>query len=101
MGLSLHNSVAVCEGFLGRKTPFIRTPKFNASNEKGIVKDNIYLSRKPDMMGLLESLLGFYFLLGIALGVLLNDYGMIVFHLMMAIGFFVVSYQTLKLKRHG
>ncbi|MEX1240782.1 MAG: cellulose synthase family protein, partial [Cyclobacteriaceae bacterium] len=29
MGLSLHNSLAVIEGWLGIKTPFMRTPKFN------------------------------------------------------------------------
>ena len=98
MGLSLHNSLAVCEGFIGRKTPFVRTPKFNASNDSGIIKDNVYLSHKTDILSILESVLGLYFLCGIVLGIVLKDYGLILFHLMLAIGFFVVSYQSLKLK---
>jgi hypothetical protein len=31
MGLSLHNALAVLEGYGNRKTPFVRTPKFNAT----------------------------------------------------------------------
>src|SRR5690606_2230728 len=32
MGMSIHNAKAVLEGYLGIKTPFIRTPKFNLTN---------------------------------------------------------------------
>lgn len=34
MGFSLHNSVAVIDGYLGKKLPFIRTPKFNINSSK-------------------------------------------------------------------
>jgi hypothetical protein len=30
MGMSLHNALAVIEGYSGKKTPFIRTPKLKA-----------------------------------------------------------------------
>ncbi len=36
MGLCLHNSIAVFEGFLGKKSDFIRTPKFNSIGKLGI-----------------------------------------------------------------
>ena len=42
MGLSLHNSIAVFEGWMGRKTPFVRTPKFGA----GDWKKNSYVTKK-------------------------------------------------------
>jgi hypothetical protein len=35
MGLSLHNSIAVLQGFWGKKTPFVRTPKFNIVGNRG------------------------------------------------------------------
>ena len=34
MGLALNNSVAVIEGYLGIKSSFVRTPKFNVSGEQ-------------------------------------------------------------------
>ena len=37
IGFSIHNSVAVIEGHVGKKSPFIRTPKFNI---KGIEKSD-------------------------------------------------------------
>ena len=32
MGFSLHNTIAVLEGHLGKKSEFVRTPKFNINN---------------------------------------------------------------------
>jgi cellulose synthase/poly-beta-1,6-N-acetylglucosamine synthase-like glycosyltransferase len=40
MGLSLHNSIAVLEGWAGIKTDFIRTPKFNSIGKSGINTSN-------------------------------------------------------------
>ena len=34
LGLSVHNAVAVFEGLIGKKTPFVRTPKFNITGKK-------------------------------------------------------------------
>ena len=31
MGFSLHNSIAVLEGHMGKRSEFVRTPKFNIS----------------------------------------------------------------------
>ena len=38
MGFSLHNSIAVLEGHLGKKSEFVRTPKFNISTLKEVGK---------------------------------------------------------------
>jgi len=46
MGLSLHNTIAVLQGYIGKKTAFIRTPKFNISGLKDSFKNHNYLARK-------------------------------------------------------
>jgi hypothetical protein len=101
MGLSLHNGIAVLEGFLGRKTPFIRTPKFNATNDDAGNKNNSYTKYKLDLSTLAELLLGIYFIVAMILGVYLQDYGLFLFHAMLAIGFITVSYQSFRLLWHA
>jgi len=44
MGLSLHNTVAVIQGYIGKKSPFIRTPKFNIKGIKDSFKKQNYLA---------------------------------------------------------
>lgn len=96
MGLSFHNGIAVFEGLIGRKTPFVRTPKFNSIDKSsGFVKSE-YSRYKPQLQTIIEILLAIYFLLAIGIGIYIEDYGMILFHLMLSIGFLTVSYTTLR-----
>ncbi len=101
MGLSLHNSIAVLEGLLGFKTPFVRTPKFNIRTSLDSWKGNIYVNPAVTPMIILEGLLCFYFLFGIWTGIMLNDYGLIFFHLMLTTGFAIVFYHSIKPVGHG
>ena len=101
MGLSLHNGIAVLEGFLGRKTPFIRTPKFNATNDNAGNKNNSYTKYKLDLSTIAELILGIYFIAAMILGIYLKDYGLFLFHAMLAIGFITVSYQSFRLIWHA
>lgn len=96
MGLSLHNAIAVAEGYLGIKTPFIRTPKFNIKAKTDKWQGNIYLKKAFSPVTFFEGLLTFYFIFGIASGVLLHNYGLILFHLMLAVGFGSVFFLSLK-----
>jgi len=96
MGLSLYNSLAVLEGFIGYKTPFIRTPKFNATNSNSGPKNNSYVNYKLELATIIELLLGIYFLAAIVLGFYLNDLGLVIFHAMLAMGFITISYQSLR-----
>ena len=41
MGLSLHNAMAVLEGYIGKKSAFIRTPKFNLSNDWAFIMETM------------------------------------------------------------
>ncbi len=102
MGLALHNSIAVIEGLLGVKTPFIRTPKFNILVKGDSWKGNVYLKRVFSPVMILEGLLAAYFIFGIVSGFRLEDYGLMFFHLMLAAGFGFIFYQQLKpVKGHG
>ncbi len=96
MGLSLHNAVAVSEGFLKIKTPFIRTPKFNVINKSDLWANNIYLKAKLTKGVFVEGLLSLYFLGAIFLGIYINDIGLIFFHTMLFLGFSAVFYQSVR-----
>lgn len=94
-GLSLHNSIAVSQGYLGIKSPFIRTPKFNIREKKDAVKGHEYLQFAFSPIILFEGLLSIYFLSGIVLGIYLQEFGFLLWHLILAIGFGFVFYRSL------
>ncbi len=96
MGLSLHNSIAVLQGYLGKKSAFVRTPKFNIKSIKDSLKKKKYLARKLDWTTLIEGLLSLYFLYGIFLGYHINDYSLILFHLLLALGYGSIFYFSIK-----
>jgi cellulose synthase/poly-beta-1,6-N-acetylglucosamine synthase-like glycosyltransferase len=87
MGFSLHNSIALCEGYAGKKIPFIRTPKFNITSSKDSWQGKRYLIQGIDFITLFEGLLIFYCVAGICLDFYFANYGMLLFHSMLALGF--------------
>ena len=101
MGMALHNSIAVVEGYIGIKTPFVRTPKFNIQNKKDSWKGNEYLSQVLTPVTVMEGLLSIYFIYGIFSAFQLADYGLILFHLMLAIGFAYVFLLSIKPIKHA
>ena len=96
MGLSLHNAIAVIEGLWGVKTPFVRTPKFNVATKKESWKGNIYIKYNFNPLAIVEGLLSIYFVFAIGLGIYLHDFGLIAFHVMLAIGYGSVFYHSVK-----
>lgn len=101
MGLSLHNGLAVTEGLLGMKTPFMRTPKFNILGKGDSWVNNSYFKPSLNALTILEGLLCLYFLFGIAVGIWLDDHILMVFHIMLALGFGTVFYYSVKPLAHG
>ena len=95
MGLSLHNAIAVVEGYAGRKTPFVRTPKFNVQNGSDSWRSNVYMASGFPWLTLLEGLVMLYFVGGIGLGLALHDYHMLFFHGMLTTGFGMVFVYSL------
>jgi cellulose synthase/poly-beta-1,6-N-acetylglucosamine synthase-like glycosyltransferase len=100
MGLSLHNGIAVFEGLIGKKSPFIRTPKFNLEKNKTWF-GNTYIHTRFNINILLEGLLCIYFLFGIWYGLHTGDEALIFFHSMLALGFGSVFYYSIKPLFHG
>jgi cellulose synthase/poly-beta-1,6-N-acetylglucosamine synthase-like glycosyltransferase len=96
MGFSFQNTIAVLEGLLGKKSEFVRTPKFNIEALKDKWKDNIYISKKISKNTIIEGLLVFYFLFGLYSGYKLNDYALYPFHLMLLFGYSYVFVQSVK-----
>ena len=101
MGLSLHNALAVLAGLAGFKSAFIRTTKFNVISKMDSWKKNSYIIRKLSIITVLEGLLGMYFLAGIIYGVMINDFGLIFFHIFLAIGFIMVFLYSIHSLRHA
>lgn len=98
MGFSVHNSLAVLEGHFGKKSEFIRTPKFNINTIKDSWKGNIYLKNSISVNMIIEAILWLYFGFAIYSAFRLDDFGLVVFHLMLFAGFGFVTYKSFTAK---
>lgn len=98
MGFSLHNSIAVLEGHFGKRSDFIRTPKFNINSLKDSWKGNKYLKRSISAHVIFEGLLMLYFAFGMysafVVGDQGGDFGLFPFHLMLFLGFGYVFFKS-------
>jgi len=103
MGLALHNALAAIEGYIGKKSPFVRTPKFNIEGKKG-KKDkskeqkkeanwakNKYLSKNIKPIVLVELGLALFFLGTIIVSIIYGAYGMIPFHFLLFVGYTMMT----------
>ncbi|NNK26710.1 MAG: glycosyltransferase [Flavobacteriaceae bacterium] len=99
MGFSLHNSIAVLEGHIGKRSDFIRTPKFNINSLSDSWKGNKYLRKKLSANVILEGLLMLYFAFGMYSAFIVGDqggdFGLFPFHLMLFCGFGYVFFKSL------
>ena len=95
MGFSVHNSVAVIEGHLGKKSEFVRTPKFNINSIKDSWKGNKYLSQNVSGNTIIELVLMLYFGYAIYSAFTTGDCGLIIFHLMRFAGLGFVGLKSL------
>ncbi|SDR87549.1 Glycosyltransferase, catalytic subunit of cellulose synthase and poly-beta-1,6-N-acetylglucosamine synthase [Formosa sp. Hel1_31_208] len=102
MGFSLHNSIAVIEGHIGKRSEFVRTPKFNISTIKDSWKGNKYLRKKLSLNVIVEGLLMLYFAFGLysafVVGDQGGDFGLFPFHLMLFLGFGYVFFKSISSK---
>ena len=91
MGFSLNNSIAVIEGHFGKKSEFIRTPKFNIQSMKDSWNKNKYISKNISVNVIIEGTLAMYFAFGMYSAFVVGneggDFGLFPFHLMLFIGF--------------
>jgi hypothetical protein len=102
MGFALHNSIAVLEGHIGKKSDFVRTPKFNIGSLKNNWKDNKYMAKNVSPNVVIEGILMIYFGFGMYSAFVVGDnggdFGLFPFHFMLFIGFGFVFLKSLTSK---
>jgi cellulose synthase/poly-beta-1,6-N-acetylglucosamine synthase-like glycosyltransferase len=95
MGLSFHNTVAVLEGWSGKKSAFIRTPKFNIQTFGDSFEGTKYVAQKITWTTIFEALLTLYFLFGFIAGIVVGNPAFLVFHGLLVIGFGTITFYTI------
>lgn len=102
MGFSLHNSIAVLEGHWGKKSEFVRTPKFNIDSIKDSWKKNKYIKKSISAHVIFEGILMLYFAFGMYSAFIVGDqggdFGLFPFHLMLFLGFGYVFIKSITSK---
>lgn len=96
MGLSFHNSIAVIQGWMGQKSPFVRTPKFDITALSDTFNKDKYLLRKVNKVTVFEGILAIYFICAIVGAIILGDLSFILFHTMLALGYSTIFFFSVK-----
>jgi cellulose synthase/poly-beta-1,6-N-acetylglucosamine synthase-like glycosyltransferase len=96
MGFALHNSQAVWEGLTGKKSPFIRTPKFNLEYGTVSLHSNVYRLRSLPLSTWLEGGMGLLFWGMVILGIVYGTYLFLPFHGLLALGYSLVFISSLR-----
>lgn len=96
MGLSLHNSIAVLQGYRGKKSAFIRTPKFNLKTIADKMNQKNYLAKKIPFTTILEGILCLYFIFAIVQGIVSGNMSFLLFHILLAIGYGSICFYSIK-----
>jgi len=90
MAMSLHNSKASLEGWIGLRSPFIRTPK------TGFVKKNknngLSMFQKPDYQTIVEFFFFIIFILVALYSYRVGETYLITIHMLFAVGFVTLVY---------
>jgi cellulose synthase/poly-beta-1,6-N-acetylglucosamine synthase-like glycosyltransferase len=100
MGLSLHNSIAVFEGYSGKKSTFIRTPKYNIQRLEDKVRKGNYESRQISLITILEGMMSVYFLLAVVFAIQTGKTSFVGYHVMLTLGFGCIFIYSIKHLSH-
>ncbi|MBL7825617.1 MAG: glycosyltransferase family 2 protein [Saprospiraceae bacterium] len=96
MGLSLYNAIAVIEGYRGKASPFVRTPKFGINQQKQSFKKASYLAKKISWVTIAEGVMSLVFLAAVIVGLVTDNTAFVLFHSMLAFGFGTICYYSIK-----
>lgn len=97
MGMALHNGIAVLQGWLGKKSAFIRTPKAGNITSKLLPSKNVYLKIKRDKTFNTEVILTLYFTGALITSWYISNFHFFMFHLLLLLGYGGLVYYTLRL----
>jgi len=93
MGMTLHNAKAVLSAYLGRKSPFVRTAKYNISNKKEKWQKKQYV-HKLDFVIIGEALIALCLVYVIGYSIYSNFWGFLPLHLIALFGYGFVFYYS-------
>ena len=96
MGLSLHNTIAVIQGWWGKKSPFVRTPKFNINNITDTFKKQKYFKTNISWTTIFEGLLAIYFLFAVIAGWQMQEMSFLLYHGLLMMGFGTIFYYSIR-----
>lgn len=92
MGLSLHNSIAVIQGFLGKKSDFIRTPKYGIRSIADGFRKATYFHTGLTKTSLLEGFFALYFIGAFLIGAFYEMPYFQLLHALLAVGYSLVFF---------
>lgn len=96
MGLSFHNSIAVIQGYIGKKSPFVRTPKFDVRGLGDQIAKKNYFNTSFSKTILWEGFFAMYFLAGLIWGIICQEPTFVLMHLLLAIGYGLIFFFSIK-----
>lgn len=96
MGLSFHNSLAVIQGYLGRKSPFIRTPKYDVLKTHEKIVGKKYFQAHIGKVGMWEGAFFLYFLSGLIWSIVHQEPSFLFMHLLLTLGYGLVFFFSIK-----
>ncbi|MGI8584021.1 MAG: glycosyltransferase [Chitinophagaceae bacterium] len=96
IGLSLSNSIGIIQGYLGIKSAFVRTPKFNAVDKDDKKIGRRYIQNKITWLNITEGLLILYFLFGVIQSIYFKNYASLPLMLMALTGFSMIFALSIK-----
>lgn len=101
MSLSLYNAIGVIEGYLGKKSPFVRTPKFNVSSDnddQNKWQNNQYINsiKNFGLITWLEIFAILYFVFGFVVSIIFYQFTLVPFYAMLVFGFTYSLVMTIK-----
>ena len=94
IGLSVNNAQAALEGLMGKKSPFIRTPKYNIARRGESWKEKHY--RSPIRWTTIgELLLGTYTVAAIVYAIWVKEYGALPFLVLFGGGYLLIAFYSI------
>lgn len=96
MGLSLYNTIAVIEGYRGKASSFVRTPKYGINTKKESFKKASYVAKKISWVTIAEGIMSLVFAAAVVVGFVTGNTAFVLFHTMLSLGFGTICYYSIK-----
>lgn len=100
MGLSLYNAIAVIEGYMGKASSFVRTPKYGITGQQNSFTKAAYVAKKISWVTIMEGVMALLFALAVIAGIKTGNKAFVLFHSMLAMGFGTICYYSIKHLRY-